>query len=217
MNRKLLIKLAPLLAIAAFAVVPAAAQAVPHVYKNGVIGAEGKKVRMISWGNLSTANSTFGTPECHSLWGGYLENPTGGGAAVGQAQTFAFYECVSPTCTGLGGSKFEVITEKLPWADGVTEPEAGVFRLSIGKKGEKGGAGSVELEVNCEGVSKSHPFGNVAPKILNNGLAIGAAPTELEFDAGSGELQSEIGPWTFPGKEKVLGYGSQELIEAKNP
>jgi len=217
MNKRLQVGLAPLLAIAAFAVMPVAAQAVPHVYENGVMSAEGKKLRLLGWGTLHPTNATLGAPECHTVWTGYLENPTGGVAAVGQVQLFGTYECISPTCEALGGTKFEIVTEKLPWTDAVTEPEAGVFRLSIGKKGEKGGSGSVELEVNCEGVSKSHPFGNLAPKILNNGKSIGASPGEDEFDAGSGELESEINGWTFPGKWKVMGYSGQQMIGVKNP
>ena len=43
--------LAPLLAIAAFAVMPAAAQAESHYFRNGVLIPEGKKVpQTISWG-----------------------------------------------------------------------------------------------------------------------------------------------------------------------
>jgi hypothetical protein len=62
-------------------------------------------------------------------------------------------------------------------------------------------------------------FGEIAPKVLNNGISIGAGPGEEEYDqSGSGELESEsFGGGKYGGKVKVMGYGSEELIEVKNP
>jgi hypothetical protein len=58
-----------------------------------------------------------------------------------------------------------------------------------------------------------------APKVLDNGIAIGAGPDEAEFDQpGSGELESEtVGGLKISGRLKVEGYRAQELIEVKNP
>jgi hypothetical protein len=108
----------------------------------------------------------------------------------------------------------------MPWAASITEPSAGVFRRKTGVKSERGGGPgrSVEFLVNCEGVVKTHPFGELSPLILNTGTAIGLKPGEFEFDAGAGELESDTtGPWILSGKHKVQGYAAQELIEVKNP
>jgi hypothetical protein len=75
------------------------------------------------------------------------------------------------------------------------------------------------LSVNCVGKLNAQFSGEDAPKFLDNGLFIGAFPSEQEFDQpGSRELESETsGGLRFGGKLKVEGYASQELIEVKNP
>jgi hypothetical protein len=187
----------------------------PHVYKNGVIGGEGKKVRNIGWGTLKFTNATLGEVECHTISAGYLENPTGGGSAVGKVQAFASYECVSASCTALGGTGIEVTAEKLPWSAEVTEPE-GVFRIRTGNRIKA--AGAAFQRVNCIGVTNTQFSGEDAPKVLNNGKAIGSAPGEQEFDQpGSGELEGALGGLKIAGSIKVEGYGAEELIEVKNP
>jgi hypothetical protein len=233
MSEKLVISLAALFTIAAFAVLPAASQAActppacPHVYENGVRTGEGKKVRGIAWGTLKLKNATLGTVECHDIFAGYAENPTGGGAAIGQVQAFFPYECVSSTCISLGGKGITVTAGKLPWRAEVIEPEAGVFRQRTGFKNstEKNKppkeAEYVEFKVNCEGVTAPTFFGESNPKILNNGLSIGAAPGEMEFTpgaAGESELESEaLGAGEPEGKLKGEGYGTEALAEVHNP
>jgi hypothetical protein len=220
MNKRLQIGLAPLLAIAALALMPVGAQAAPHVYKNGVIQAEGKKLRTLQWGVFHLANGTAGIVECHAAFEGFLENPTGGGQAKGQVQAFSPYECANPACIAMGGKFVELTTEHLPWNAEIIESPSGstpAFRQKMGVKSEKGGKGSVEFFYNCEGALKAHPFGETAPLILNNGLVIGAAPGEIDFDAGAGELESEIGGFKPEGRIKQQGFAAQELIEVKNP
>ena len=75
------------------------------------------------------------------------------------------------------------------------------------------------LRVNCVGVKNTQFFAEVAPKVLNNGISIGSAPDEEEFDQpGSGELESEaLGGLKLAGKVKFEGYAEEELIEVKNP
>jgi hypothetical protein len=189
----------------------------PHVYKNGQKQAEGKILRTIAWGTLKLTNSTLGEVECHTVSAGYMENPTGGGAAVGKVQAFDPYECVGETCKSLGGTKIEVIPEELPWSAEVTEPEEGVFRMKLGNKTKA--AGAVFERVNCIAVKNAQFVGEDAPKILNNGLAIGVLPAEQEFDQpGSGELESEaLGGGKYRGRLKVEGYAEQEMLEIRNP
>src|SRR5271155_2888729 len=133
MSQTVVVRLAPLLAIAAMALLPAVAEASPHVYVNGAKRAEGKAVHEITWGLLKFTSKTVGAGECHVVGGASMENPKGGGAAVGRVQAFSPYECVVEGCTTQGG-RFEETAEELPWTEEVTEPEAGVFRLRTGNK-----------------------------------------------------------------------------------
>jgi hypothetical protein len=216
MPKKLFISLATLVAVAAFAVMPAVSQAAPHVYKNGVLSPEGKKLRLISWGTLKLTNATLGEVICHNVFAGYGENPKGGGAAVGKVQAFFPYECESASCLTLGGKGIVAKAGKLPWKAEVIEPEVGVFRQKTGEKGNN--TESVHFTVNCEGVVEAEFFGQLTPKALNGGQSIGALPGEGEFDAGAGELESVgIGGAAVHGTAKGFGYAEEELIEVKNP
>ena len=60
MSKKLLIGLAPVLATAAFVVMPAVAQALPHYYVDGTKAAEGKLFPDLSWGTLTLATEGVG-------------------------------------------------------------------------------------------------------------------------------------------------------------
>src|SRR5262249_29296418 len=142
--------------------------------------------------------------------------PAGGGSAIGKVQGYFPYECVSASCTALGGTAIAVTPENLPWSTEATEVEGGAFRLRTGNRIKA--AGAVFLRVNCVGVKITQFFAEVAPTVLNNGISIGSAPTEEEFDPGSGELESEAGGGLkLGGKVKFEGYGEEELIEVKNP
>jgi hypothetical protein len=111
MNRRFLIGLAPLLAIAAFAVVPVAAQAATqHWYKNGAIVQEGPEgnTPVVTFGgkiNLSQT-SAIGEINCKGVGGGTIENPAGGGAGIGRSNSATFYECKAPQCEAAVVEKF---------------------------------------------------------------------------------------------------------------
>jgi hypothetical protein len=186
-----------------------------HVYKNGVVGIAKVKVRTIGWGNLKISTASFADVECHNVTAGYMENPTGGGSAIGKVQAYATYECVSMSCKNAGGTAIEVTPENLPWSTEATEVEGGAFRRRIGNRIKA--AEAVFFRVNCVGVKNTQFSAEVVPKVLNNGVAVGVAPGEEEFDPGSGELEGEAGGLKFAGKVKIQGYGGQELIEVKNP
>jgi hypothetical protein len=239
MNRKLLISLGPLLAVAALAVVPAASQGVvctapacPHVYKNGVAGGEGQKVREIWWGTLKLKNQTLGEVICHDIFGAFDENPTGGGNAKGQVQGFYAYECEDKLCTEtLKGKGIKVTPGRLPWLTEVFETAKKEFRLKIGHKGPTPNIepnpltepGSVDFTVECEGVTGGKLFGELDPLILNNGISIGSGPGQMKLEPESinpesHNLESEVFKETsVEGAVKLEGYGAEELIEVKNP
>jgi hypothetical protein len=237
MNKKVSICLAPLFVIAAFVVLPAASQACtapacPHVYKNGVIGGEGKPLREILWGTLKIRNKTLGEIECHTVWGGFLENPAGGGAAKGQVQGVYAYECVDAVCTTtLGGKAIRVTPGKLPWLREVIEPKPGEFREKFGHKGPTLGQKPNELTEpefvdfteNCEGIATGEVFGEMDLLVMNNGTTIGSGPGESKMEPESANpeshnLESEVfGTNEVEGNLKFEGYGTEELIEVKNP
>jgi len=210
---------------------PAASPAAVHVYKNGVIGGEAKKVREISWGTLKLKNGVLGEVICHNIFAGFAENPTGGGNAIGKVQAFSPYECESPSCIALGGKGIDVKAGKMPWLAEAIEPKPGVFRQKTGRKGPEKNKkpneitepGFVDFTVNCEGVTTPEFFGENRSLVLNNGKAIGSAPGELllepeKVNPESPDLESElVGNGETEGPLKVEGYGAEELIEVKNP
>jgi len=191
----------------------------PHLYKNGVLQKAKTPLPGIAWGTLKfTSASPYGEVECHTISAGFMENPTGGGSAIGKVQGHFPYECESASCKASGGTAIELTPENLPWSTEATEVEGGAFRMRTGNRIKA--AGAVFLRVNCVGVKNTQFFAEDAPKALNNGISIGSAPEEEEFDQpGSGELESEAGglKLALAGNVKFEGYGEEELIEVKNP
>jgi len=132
MSKKLFISIMPLLATAAFVVMPAAAQAAtPHWYSNGKVIPAGEQVPTLSWGTLTLTNSvTEESVSCQNAALGYNENPSGGGPGVGETDSFATANCVAllkgkPTeCTPQNGLEAVVTAEYLPWG---AELENGTF------------------------------------------------------------------------------------------
>jgi hypothetical protein len=125
MNRKLLVGLAPLSAIAAFAVMAAAAQAVPHWYLNTNILVKQKTVR--TSGALSFSNIIPGTPivvTCKVRDVEILENPASGGPGVDKMKSFKLSGCGPNPCpvssAGTQGA-LKVTALKLPWATKLVE------------------------------------------------------------------------------------------------
>src|ERR1700730_13683617 len=130
MNRKFIMRLAPLLAIAAFVALPAVAQATePHFYKSNSLVPQGEKIATISWGTLTLTPepAEAGAPTvCENAAGGFVENPAGeappnGPAGVGQTQDFVSWNCTNAACPpgeqpGLGPREFVVGSETLPWS-----------------------------------------------------------------------------------------------------
>jgi len=239
MTKKFLIGLAPLVVTAAFVMLPAVSQGFetctgpncPHVYKNGTIGAEAKPVREIAWGTLKLHNEKLGDVECHNIFAGFAENPAGGGAAGGKVQAFYPYECVDAVCTSAGGELKVKAGTTLPWVASAQQAKPGEFWQKTGFKGPTPNKkanpltepGQIEFNINCTVIGAPDFFGENDTLAQNNGVSIGSVPGELQFfheseNVNSHNLESELfGPGETLGKVKVQGYGSQELIEVKNP
>jgi hypothetical protein len=141
MSKKLLIGLMPILAT--LAMMPAAAQATPHYFRNGVLLPGGERVPVLEWGKLSLRpepDEAAGTT-CENLAGGYVENPVGGGAGIGATLRFATYNCNNVECPSgeieVKGQQYEKEFEisyppqDFPWSSVLEEPEAGVVKTNI--------------------------------------------------------------------------------------
>ena len=137
MNRKFLVRLAPVLVIAAFAVMPAAAQAV-HWQKNGVNTANGEKFQTISWGTL-TLESSAGNISCHNAAAANVENTAT--EAKQESIAFATWECkpLSGECAE-EGLRERATAKNYPWTGNVTEPSAEVFKSKFA---------NIEVNIEC--------------------------------------------------------------------
>jgi hypothetical protein len=142
MSKRLFIVLAPLVTIAAFVVMPAAAQAAGHWYKGGALVPETEKIPVIAWGELTLSPEPEGAAAvttCDNAAGGYIENPLGGGAGVGQTQRFTSWACTNAECPPgkitIGGvefeKEFEVVfpPQDFPWTNEITGAAA-PFKLN---------------------------------------------------------------------------------------
>ncbi len=116
MSKKLLLSIAPLLAVVAFAAMPAVSQAAPQYYKNGKLVTEGEgAVPIISWGTLNLAAGGV-TVTCQNA--ALAEAANKSGAGVGETVNFSTANCSLSTgeCKPAQGLEVVVTAEELPWA-----------------------------------------------------------------------------------------------------
>jgi len=220
MQRKLLLSLAPVLAVAAFVVVPAVAQAVPHYYVNGAKLKEGtaSTKTSIGWGTIVLKGTKGGTPgnkiTCHNIAAGTLFNPTGGGAGEGLTQVFSTFDCEQEFVCPAETTGVRVTSEKTPWHNLLTEEVAGTIRQET--TGVKVNIECFAGETKLASIPFVIPSGEKGqrPKAVAGSSAL--HPGFLEFGEGSGELEVEGSADTISGKTegtvKTLGYNAQELI-----
>jgi hypothetical protein len=134
-----------MLAIIALAVASATAQAAPHIYLNNARVAEGTTVPFTLGENpFKLKNSTTGEVECHASASAYLENPVGGGPAIGKLQSITFSECIDKTCSVLGGG-VGIEGTNLPWQLALLI-EHKAFKLVIGEA-----KNPIGITVRCQG------------------------------------------------------------------
>jgi hypothetical protein len=179
----------------------------PHWYKNHVRVAESaleSGLPVMSWGSLTLENTKVGSLTCQTLAGGDLVNPVGGGAGKGVLEGVTFYDCTAPTCEAAKGLQ-ALIPEKPEWSSVLIE-EGGLFRDRTE---------GIALREICVGGASNVEFHGMLKPSLEPGTSIGAAPSKLEFGAGSGELQSVEGAGKVGCKLKFMGYETGELIQAE--
>jgi hypothetical protein len=224
MKKKLGITFVPLLAVAAFAVMPAAAQATtPHWTVDGVYQT-GVSTPANWWGELSLIGVKGGVPgssiTCDTGGIVTIENPLSGTAGIGETEVAMFWRwgagstCESTSMCPAGSES--TITMKYygepNWAHELIQAGT-LIRDSI--KGMK-------LRVNCVNAGKvvsTVPFVGETKPICRHGTSA-LHPGFLEFDAGSGELEVEGSAGTvtarIEGEVKILGWHASELINCKN-
>jgi hypothetical protein len=230
MSRKLRMGFATALLGAVLAVMPAAAQAVPHFYKNKLIapeesggpGAEGTDI--IAWGTLTLQTKTVGVITCLNEFAGDAFNPVGGGAGEGKIDGYIAYDCKNELCESTFASKQEIIPEGL---EGFGEWEAKLTEAVVGKPRLKTGNNTLNSPTQIKFLIKCPPAGlgeiNTKSKgelnpLVANGTSIGLSPSKVTFDAESGELEiANVKEGKAEGTLKGMGYEGGELISSKNP
>jgi hypothetical protein len=213
MSRKLYAALLPVLAVVAFAAMPAIAQAQPHWYSNGVKIKAGTKevpndVQVTTTGTL-TLHALKRAIECKVKDKGSIWNPAGGGAGEDEITEFVNSECkiVEGAAICTVATELEVIALNLPWYT-ILEVIAGEIRDRIYAEvaGVKKG---IEVAIECKGTVEDVFTGMLTPKIGNS---------VAEFGTGSGELEDPAkNKATVTGNDAIKGPAGDETITAKNP
>lgn len=197
MNKKLM-SLVPLLAVAAFAVMPAAAQAEPHWYKKllpigpGPIPAATAGALTL---NALSATITCKVKDTEEIW-----NPSSGGAGEDLMTAFTLTGCKNKVASAACPKGMaEVLPNGLPWPSRLIEAPGGVIEDEILK---------VRLLVRCVLGTVGDEFeGTLSPEV-----GIGA----LIFGPGSGTLlDGGSNPLTVTGVDKLIAPKGK--VTAKNP
>ncbi len=221
MSRKLYAALLPLFAVAAFAVLPAVAQAQPHWYSNGTRIAGGTKVKVTTssrTGKLKLEDKEIIAPAVAEVEStitddGFVENPAPGGAGgpagIDAVESFTETNTTSNICAA--GEVTTTEATKLPWP---TVLLAGPpIRVEI-----KG----VEIDILCNGVLVARYEGTLTPRFVNSATpntCSGATDSYLEFGEGSGFLTNvtTLTKGTVTGKDYIEGPAGDHCITVKNP
>jgi hypothetical protein len=205
--------IASLLAIAAFVVAPAAAQALePHWYANGVFIKEAEVVKPVTL----TTNITFAvkgegkaySTKCAFKGSESVTNPTGAGAGTDEFTEFALTKCklaksTTPPC---GTFSTPEIIVKVPMATKLATAPKGVIldNLTV-----------TSLEYKCSGTLVNTYTGTLAPKVIFNKTKASAI---LKFaGATGGELKSGALSMTALGAANIVGPTGKEKITVRTP
>ena len=196
--KRLVVGLAPLVVIAALAVVPVAAQAVtqPHWYVNSVKLIKPKTVKTEAGLTIGPFLLIPGTPpvtvSCKFRDAEKLENPASGAAGVDEMKVFTAISCGNPCPVNSAGvqPKFKVKALGLPWKTQLVEVPPIADEI-IG----------VKLEFSCKKMGSVVLSGTLSPWVNVN---------QLEFTSTTGTL----------GGAPVVGFDNflpPNVVEAINP
>ena len=198
--RKKLFGLVPLLAITAFAVIPAAAQAAPHWYKQSkLLGAAPTTITTKGKIVLTSTSTVF---KCKITDGEEIFNPVGGGAGQDLITSITFTACKAKPLSSASGcftGTATVVPTGLPWASELLAgtPIRDEIRLKILISCS---AGTVPEEIG----------GALTPEVGNGVLIFGGA--------GGGTLTDPFSnPVLVTGKDKLLGPPGKGKITSQDP
>jgi hypothetical protein len=228
MSKRFYAAFVPLLAVVAFAAMPATSQAAFHWYKcehfatanhkfsdsecqKAVVNTgnwewvrlpfNSAKTQIITFGKLTLTASNGIVITCKVIDAGNIWNVTEPTAGQDNIEVFVNYECASAQCATVS-----VTAQDLPWE---TELAAGPID-DIGNV-----AKPVEVTVNCAGTILTFK-GQLAPKVVNS---TETEPTFGEFTATTGTLEEPTTKLkaTVEGKDRILGWEHGEDIQVRNP
>ena len=199
----------------------------PHWYENhtalekqsGGPGEEGAPT--LIWGVIAFTAPEIGEVNCQTEWGGYVFNPEGAGgqARPGEINVAAYqaYNCTSTVCETTLHSMLTMGAESLAWRGKLAEPQPGLVRLKVGNTTSESPT-KIKLHIVCPkttgGEYNKSAQGELAPQV-ENGTAIGSAPSKLIFNSGELEVGTEKA--TVAGKVKMMGFEGGEIITVKGP
>jgi len=194
---KLYAAFAPLLAVGAFALAPALAQAEPYWTSNGKILKEGQ-VETVKTSGALTFHLLAKIVKCKLTDEETIENPVGAGAGTDVLKTFTLTGCAPKPISCPGGFKIEIIAHGLPWA---TELTGSPIRDKIT---------GMEIEVKCSNNTVLETYKGTLTPAVGNSL--------LEFGAGSGELENPITKEmaSITGNDALKGPAGDMKIGAEN-
>lgn len=224
MNKKFLLILAPVLAIAAFMVAPAAQAAEPCYTKSSALCSSVKEapVEVYAVGTLTLKLVAGGAGEttCHVAGAGTIKNPAVG-KGEGSTVEFDTYACASSTCPAFT----KVEPEALPWPSLLEETAPPKIRAkTTGVKvaivcwASQKASTFKETQAGSKALGSAIFVGSNEPELINK-PAVAPQASLIEFDEGSGTLEAEGSGGTVLGKTEGhlenVGYKSQEVIHAQ--
>jgi hypothetical protein len=224
MSKRFYAAFVPLLAVVAFAAMPATSQAAFHWYtckheatathkfsdsecQKAVVNTGNWEWRRLPFNSVKTQIITFGkwtmtasngiVITCKVLDAGNIWNVTEPTAGQDNIELFVFFECTSAQCATISFT-----AKSLPWS---TELAAGPVDKIKG----------MEFTLNCAGTELTFK-GELSPKVVNS---TETEPTFEEFTAATGELEEPVTKLKFKieGKDRILGFEHGEDIQVRNP
>ena len=208
---------ASLLALAAFVVAPAVAQAAlePHWYANGVFIKEAEVVKPVTL----TSNVTFAvkgegkaySTKCSFKASESVTNPTGGSAGTDEFTEFALTKCklAKSTTAPCGTFSTPEIIVKTPMATKLATAPKGVVLDSVT---------FTSLEYKCSGTLVKTYTGTLTPHVIFDKAK---ASSILKFTGATagGELKSTTGAlvMTALGASNIVGPAGKEKITVRTP
>jgi hypothetical protein len=224
MSKRFYAAFVPLLAVVAFAAMPATSQAAFHWYtcKHEATATHkfsdsecqkevantgnwewvrlpfnSAKTQVITFGKLTLKSSNGIEITCKKVDAGNIWNVTEPTVGQDNVEVFVNYECTSPQCATVS-----VTARGLPWTS----------ELAAGPVDKVKG---VEVTVNCAGTELTFK-GELSPKVVNS---TETEPLFEEFTTATGELEEPTAKLkaTVVGRDRALGFEHGEDIRVKNP